>query len=575
MRIRVRQGEFSVHAIAGTNVVLFGMDLSRLTAGSRLLGFGFERIDDESPSHARRPLMGSKTFAETAPRGSGPSRPVSTLRHPVQAFLWGDYTAEPGHDYTYRVVALGGTPSALVPLAEVLVPVQTETPGLGKHGIYFNRGAAASQAYARQFKNRRPADVGPRAWRWLSRGLEEAMLTFIARAAPGDQLRAAVYEFKYAPVLEAFRAARDRGVDVRIVMDAKRNQQKDQRTGERHDVPREDNLEAIAAVGIADLVVLREANKSYIAHNKFIVQVRDGQPLAVWTGSTNVTAGGIFGHSNVGHAVREPAVAKAYLDEWTVLAGDPTGPPLRAHNELQAVPPAAPPTGITTLFSPRSGLGALEWYASRMDAAKGSVFFTAAFGISGPLRAILAKDVDYLRYGLLDKADGSVELLKRDRDNVFAVGARVEDAIGGWAEESLTGLNGHVQYIHTKFMLVDPLSRDPLVITGSANFSPPSTTENDENMLVIRGSTRVADIYLTEFMRLFNHFEFRQRLDPSQDRRPELAGGTVSSAATGAAAMPTGEPTTKGFGHLDPVPGWALEHYEPGFRRTKERELFR
>ena len=119
MRIRVRQGEFTVRAIAGTNVVLFGMNLTKATAGSKLLGFGFERIDDESPTQARRPLMGSKTFAETAPRSSGPSRPVSTLRHPVQAFLWGDYTAEPGHDYTYRVVALGGTPSALVPLAEI------------------------------------------------------------------------------------------------------------------------------------------------------------------------------------------------------------------------------------------------------------------------------------------------------------------------------------------------------------------------------------------------------------------------------------------------------------------------
>jgi len=28
-------------------------------------------------------------------------------------------------------------------------------------------------------------------------------------------------------------------------------------------------------------------------------------------------------------------------------------------------------------------------------------------------------------------------------------------------------------YIHTKFMLVDPLSDDPLVVRGSANFSPP------------------------------------------------------------------------------------------------------
>jgi phosphatidylserine/phosphatidylglycerophosphate/cardiolipin synthase-like enzyme len=58
-------------------------------------------------------------------------------------------------------------------------------------------------------------------------------------------------------------------------------------------------------------------------------------------------------------------------------------------------------------------------------------------------------------------------------------------------------------------MLVDPLCDDPLIITGSANFSDASTTKNDENMLVIRGDTRVADIYLTEFMRLFMHFYFR------------------------------------------------------------------
>ena len=535
MRIRVRQGELSVHAIAGTGVVLFGMNLPKATAVSSLLGFGFERIDDESPTHARRPLLGLKTFAATEPSGYHAGTPVSTLEHPVQAFLWGDYTAEPGHDYTYRVVALGGTPAALVPLAEVLVPVQTEQPDLGKHGIYFNRGAAASQAYAREFHNKKPGDVpGDRAWRWLSRGLEEGLLRFIGRAGAGDQLRAAVYEFQLPVVLDAFAAARDRGVDVRIVMDAKRNQEKDSQTGEVHDVPREKNLAAIGTAGITDLVIPREANKSYIAHNKFIVHVRDGQPIAVWTGSTNVTAGGVFGHSNVGHAVREPAVARAYLDEWNVLAGDPTGSPLRAHNELQAVPAAAPPSGITTLFSPRSNLGALEWYASRMDQAHRSVFFTAAFGISGPLRAVLAKDVDYLRYGLLDKADGTIELLKRDRDNVFAVGARVKDAIGGWAEESLTGLNGHVQYIHTKFMLLDPLTWDPVVITGSANFSPPSTTENDENMLVIRGSTRVADIYLTEFMRLFNHFEFRDRLPPPAKGGPDLAGGHASAAASGA-----------------------------------------
>ena len=70
----------------------------------------------------------------------------------------------------------------------------------------------------------------------------------------------------------------------------------------------------------------------------------------------------------------------------------------------------------------------------------------------------------------------------------------------------------HVRYAHDKFMLVDPLGPDLLVITGSANFSDASTNKNDENMLLIRENSRVADIYLTEFMRLFHHYDFRDKV---------------------------------------------------------------
>ncbi len=39
--------------------------------------------------------------------------------------------------------------------------------------------------------------------------------------------------------------------------------------------------------------------------------------------------------------------------------------------------------------------------------------------------------------------------------------------------------------------------------------------------------------------------------------------------------MDSGEATTQGFRHLDPKPGWALEHFVDGYPRMKERELFR
>ena len=89
--------------------------------------------------------------------------------------------------------------------------------------------------------------------------------------------------------------------------------------------------------------------------------------------------------------------------------------------------------------------------------------------------------------------------------------------------EVLSGLNLNVDYLHTKFILIDPLTDDPTVITGSANFSDNSTTMNDENMLVIRGDKRVAEIYLTEFMRLFNHFRHRNEVNALPPERASSA----------------------------------------------------
>jgi phosphatidylserine/phosphatidylglycerophosphate/cardiolipin synthase-like enzyme len=49
-----------------------------------------------------------------------------------------------------------------------------------------------------------------------------------------------------------------------------------------------------------------------------------------------------------------------------------------------------------------------------------------------------------------------------------------------------------------------------VTLTGSANWSEASVNVNDENMVVIRGDKRVADIYFGEFMRIFAHHRFRE-----------------------------------------------------------------
>ena len=110
---------------------------------------------------------------------------------------------------------------------------------------------------------------------------------------------------------------------------------------------------------------------------------------------------------------------------------------------------------------------------------------------------------------------------------------------------------GFVFFVHTKSLLIDPLSDDPLVCSGSANFSPASLLSNDENMLLIRGDTRVADIYLTEFDRLFRHLYFRDVANEIE------AEGRKAKGA-----------------FLDETSGWTDSYFKPGAFKTRRREMF-
>ncbi|MBD2036049.1 hypothetical protein H6F76_13575 [Leptolyngbya sp. FACHB-321] len=227
---------------------------------------------------------------------------------------------------------------------------------------------------------------------------------------------------------------------------------------------------------------------------------------------------------------------------------------MRPWTEQQTpVPKDLPLNATTPIFSPRRSLAALEWYVDRMEATHTAVFLTAAFGVNDLLATVLSADKDYLRYVLLEKEGGNIETLRRDPDTRIAVGAvKKGDTFDRFLQEKTTNLNTHVRYIRTKYILIDPLSDDPLVITGSANFSDALTKNNDENMLVIRGDRRVADIYLGEFVRLFNHYYSRYVTTMQAIEQPKEAK-----------AM-----------YLKPDDSWLTGYYEPGSPKQKERLYF-
>jgi hypothetical protein len=546
MRQSVASKGMTVNAIAGTHVVLLGFDLTD-AARAGCLGFALHR-EDVTENEAYW-LRGSKTFAATDP-GLPPGGSASSHDHPFQSFQWADYSAKPDHQYRYNVIALGGTPDQLTDQIEVTVQVDTE-PELGQtHSVFFNRGSLATQEYARRFLNIKPSKLAPdkqaAAYSWLSRGLFEAFEAFVGRALDNNyELHAALYEVRWEGAVDCFKRARDRGAIVQIVYD-------DIST----EGPGTANAAAIALAGLTDVSTARTRGK--IMHNKFVVLSHQQQPIAVWTGSTNLSENGIYGHANCGHIIEDAAIAAQYLDYFNELSTNPVAATERAwmtaHNPRPPQPWNSP---VTEVFSPHSGLDVLKWYARIAGGAINGLFMTFAFGMDDLFKQVYEHEDDILKFALMEKegngaglAQGKKDIRRiRKRENVVvAIGNRiVTNSFDRWLAES-SGLGNNVHWIHTKYMLVDPLGPAPIVITGSANFSEPSTNENNENMLVIVDDQRVADIYLGEFMRLYSHYAFREAVKIAEENNEEW------------------NPK-----NLIPDASWQDLYYQPGDRQSRRK----
>jgi hypothetical protein len=553
MRTTRNKAGLRVQAVAGTHVVILGWDVTDPTLRKGLLGFALQREDQtEGETYW---LRGMKTFVSATPLPTGGD--ASTHEQPLQTFQWGDYSAKPDHRYRYRLVTLYGAPGALREGGEISITIRTEAEDpQATHNVYFNRGAVASQEYARRFQNRKPSEVGAAAYRWLSRGLKEALIGFIREARDASYgLRLAVYEFQWPEVLQEVQGAARRKVDVQVVFDAIPN------AGMSPVTP---NRKAIQAARIGSLC--QPFTDGKLMHNKFVVLTRNGQAVSVWTGSTNITENGLFGHLNCGHRVNDPAIARQYLDYWNALRTDPGSATLKQWTATHSVPPQCPPAkGMGSQFSPQSGLLTLQQYGAMAALAKQALFMTFAFGMNKVFQADYRSEDSVPRFALMEKegngagmAQGKRDIAEmRKRANVFvAVGKNIAtNSFDRWLQERSAVVDqAHVHWIHTKFMLVDPLGKDPIVVTGSANFSDASTTSNEENMLVIRGDKRVADIYLTEFMRSFTHYAFRE---------------AVANHAQQKGSAYDWEPQA-----LDPSDGWLTDYFRPGSPRSIKRLLF-
>lgn len=581
MRYAFESGPLRLKVITGTRVVLMAWDLDEV-ARTGLRGFGIQRVPKKGPP---RWMTGTKYFEHAVDGVPDKAAEFSTREHPLQTFLWSDYEALPGQKRALRLVALYGEPGQLIEGSSIQFEVATEPENKGKHSVWFNRGAIASHAFATDHDNKQITDEMVRdvsedgvlndgTVRWLSRGLAEACLGYINAAKPGEGLRVCAYEFTYLPVLLALKRALRRGVDVQIVYHFS------QKTND-HNFNAIDTakIPEFGKVGGKKVRVLYQRTRTSIPHNKFIVRLIDDKPVEAWTGSTNFTDTGMFGQTNVGHVIRDSGVAEKYLAYWKLVTDDLTHKPMvEETGKISANPPSlVAKNAVIPFFSPRVADNMLDWYSARIRNSRSFAGITLAFNVADKILGGLATENDALRLALLEnpptRAVRKAEFENRGKlafsngailGKTFIKfkegGAKVAPVANGeldqWyiTEELARPINnGHVYFIHSKFVMIDPLSEDPLICTGSANFSTNSLEGNDENMLLIRGDKRVADIYFTEFDRIFRHFYSRDAINRIAEKKP---------------------PKGKDPRRLDPDFTWIGRHFEDKNYKNTRRLLF-
>lgn len=550
-------GFVNVRAISGTHVVFLALDMKESDAKG-LMGFAIQRTDlveDETIW-----LRGNKTFASIRPPTG--YEDASSHEHPFQAFQWADYAAKPGYRYRYRVIPMVGQPGALTEKPATTITIETEPLSGRKHDVHFNRGAIASQAFTRHFPGQTLDEAGEPAYVWLGRDLVPALLAFIAKAKNNSySLHAAIYELHlpegkpWPDVLAAFKAAQQTGAKVSLIYHGLADE-----TGTT-------NAKAIEDAKIKGISTARTRAK--LMHNKFIVLSRNGKAVSVWTGSTNISRNALYGQLNFGHVIHDGALAERYLAYWNELKGDPAADVLKDWTEAEnALPPAGDADALTPIFSPHRGRRVFDWWIELASDPR-PLFMTFPFGIVKDFRPVFDKSDGVLRFALLDKyvnggnaasraqAIAEIERIRRRPNIGMALGNHIfVDWVDGWHQEA-GGIGVNVNWIHTKFMLIDPLGANPVVLTGSANFSEASVTTNDENMLLIRGDKRVADIYFGEYMRVFAHHRFRE----SVKRHIEQFGS---------AAFNTWKPQDL----FEDWKKWVLMHFRAGSEHQIKREYF-
>lgn len=292
-----------------------------------------------------------------------------------------------------------------------------------------------------------------------SGGIENPLIAAIDSAKLSVDV--AIYSLSLRELGNALLRARDRGVQVRIVMESDNRD----RT-----VP--------AALIEAGLPILGDRREG-LMHDKFVVIDRS----EVWTGSLNFTTTGAYNDNNNLIRILSVKVAENYTKEFEeMFVDDKFGGDIVPETPNPVV--TLDGTRVEVYFSPDDG--AAQPVRELLEGATDSIYFLAySFTADELAEAIHARAAEGVTVaGVMEEAQVQSN-----------EGTEYDSFVQSGLDVRLDGNDGQM---HHKVIIID----ESIVVTGSYNFTASAENRNDEN-IVIFFSPDIAALFMEEFERVF------------------------------------------------------------------------
>ena len=320
----------------------------------------------------------------------------------------------------------------------------------------------------------------------LPNTIDDTLISYINRAK--HSIDFTMYNFNnsgISNVSNALKAAANRGVTVRVIG-----------CGTTANL----GMDELAGSAVNVLIGPSGSQRTGIMHNKFIVfdaQSSDANDPLVWTGSTNFTSGQINTDANNVIIIQDQSLARTFKIEFEEMWGSKTATPnasaaLFGYNKKNNTPHEFVIAGkrVECYFSPSDGINP-KIVETINSASNDLSIATMLITRNEMAEAIAARKSAGVAVNVITNAEGNN-------------GAAVNTLLSGVLGTHYVFDNVIAGILHHKYMVVDqnaPAS-DPLVLTGSHNWSAAANNDNDENTLIIHDAT-IANIYYQNFVKRF------------------------------------------------------------------------